>query len=129
MFFSGIVLDEASHDISRGSLESNIDFCIQVDVFIGRVSLKVSRVPDGEFIFVHLTKEVVQIASCIVGPGFSYVKVLNKLAWISSPKLFGWDESTWWNHRACSKLGTTLDLSSFQNDTFVTNDDIVSNLA
>ena len=71
---------------------------------------------------VHVTKGV-------VGPSLSNIQIFDKRARISSPELLSWNKSSWWHNGPWRDLGSIFYSGSFKDNTFVSNDNIVSNMA
>ena len=72
---------------------------------------------------------MMDITHCVVWPCFSNVQVFNEHARVSSPELFCWNKSAWRDNWSWSNLSTIFYFSSFKNDTFVSNNNIITNMA
>ena len=72
---------------------------------------------------------MVHVTIGIVWPSLSNIQVFDKRARISSPELLCWNKSSWWHYGPWCNLRSIFYSSSFKDNTFVSNHNIISNMA
>ena len=92
-------------------------------------TLKVCAIPCRELVHASLSKRRRDVALRVVGPDLGNVQVFDEDNRISTPELFGRHKSARRNNTTGSELGALFDTSTLKNDTFVTDHDIVLNMA
>ena len=75
------------------------------------------------------TEVMIHVGICVVRPSLTNVQIFNERARISTPKLFCWNQPSWWHNRSSSDLRSIFNFSSFKYNAFISNNYIVSDMA
>ena len=104
---------------------------VLIGVYIGHscLTLQVRAVPSCELVLAGLAERGSDVALGVVGPDFAYVEVLDEHNRVTAPELLCGNQSAWGHNAAWSKLSTFLDASAFKNDAFLTDHNIIFNMA